>query len=275
MAELPELEVLRRDLEKEVAGKKVKSVDVPVPALVKRNTNKRNFTTRLVGAKFEKAGRIGNFLSLTLDTGDVMLTTLGERGRLLRVQAKEPVAKGTAVIITFTQHGQLRLVDPGKGSEIFVVAADEVAAAVGDLGFDLVEEPVSWTAFGEKLLRRNGKLKTILMDPAFVVGIGPMYSDEILFEAGLRPDRAPQSLSTQEIRRLYRATVEKIHDALKYGGSSLGDDGFVDIHGKPGDYQSEINVYKREGEMSPRARGPVVKTRFGSGYAYYCEQTQM
>ncbi len=275
MAELPELEVLRRDLEKEVAGKKIKTVDVPVPAIVKRNTNKRNFSTKLVGAKFEKAGRIGNFLSLALDSGDVMLMALGEKGRLLRTQAKEPVAKGTGVIITFTQHGQLRLVDPGKGSEMFVVAADEVAAAVGEMGFDLVEEPVSWTAFGEKLLRRNGKLKTILMDPAFVVGIGPMYSDEILFEAGLRPDRAPQSLSTQEIRRLYRATVEKIHDALKYGGTSLGDDGFVDIHGKPGDYQSEINVYKREGEMSPRARGPVVKTRFGSGYAYYCEQTQM
>ena len=158
---------------------------------------------------------------------------------------------------------------------MFVVPADEVASAVGELGFDLVDEPVSWTAFGERLLRRNGKLKTILMDPTFVVGIGPMYSDEILFEAGLRSDRAPQSLSTQEIRRLYRAMVEKIHDAVKYGGTSLGDDGFVDIHGKPGDYQSEINVYKRDGEMSPRARGPVVKTRFGTGYTYYCEQTQM
>ena len=91
---------------------------------------------------------------------------------------------------------------------MFVVAPEEVADVVGDLGFDLIAEPVSWTAFGERLLRRNGKLKSILMDPTFLVGIGPMYSDEILFEAGLRYDRDPKSLSTQEIRRLYRSTVE-------------------------------------------------------------------
>jgi formamidopyrimidine-DNA glycosylase len=225
--------------------------------------------------KFDSAARRGTWLTLTLDSGEVLMIGLGPKGSLRRTQNKEPVAKGTAVTVTFTQHGQLRLIDGAKGSEMFVVAAEDVEGVVGKLGFDLIDEPVSWTAFGERLLRRDAKLKTILMDPTFLVGVGPMYSDEVLFEAGLRPDRLPQSLSTQEIRRLYRATVEKIHDALKYGGSTVGEDGFTDMHGKQGEYQSELSVYQREGEMSPRARGPVVKTRFGSGYAYYCEQTQM
>jgi formamidopyrimidine-DNA glycosylase len=275
MAELPELEILRRDLDKDVAGKKVKQAEVLVPATVKRNTNKKLFAARVDGMKITSGGRIGNWLTLGLESGEVMMIVLGPKAHLRRTQAKDPKEKGTLVIITFTQHGQLRLVDTGKGSEMFVVPAEEVGDVVGPLGFDLVEEPVSWTAFGEQLLRRQGKLKSILMDTTFLVGVGPMYSDEILFESGLRPDRSPQSLSTQEIRRLYRATVEKIHDALKYGGSSVGEDGFTDLNGKRGEYQSELAVYQRDGEMSPRARGLVVKTRFGSGYAYYCEQTQM
>ena len=125
------------------------------------------------------------------------------------------------------------------------------------------------------VLRRDGRLKSVLMDPTFLVGIGPIYSDEILFHAGLRYDRVPSSLSAQEIRRLYRAVVETVHEAVKYGGTSLGPDGWVGLSGEPGEYQQYITVYKRDGEMSPRARGPIVKARFGSGYTYYCEQTQV
>jgi len=275
MPELPELEILRRDLDKEVAGKKVKAVDVPVPAAVKRNTNKKIFGSKLVGAKFVSAERRGTLLTLTLDTEQVLVMSLSPKARLLRTQTKAKVDKATLVIVTFTQHGQLRLVDSSKKSWMWVADDDEVAGVVGDLGFDLAREPVSWTAFGEALLRRDGKLKSVLMDNSFIVGIGPIYSDEVLFEAGLRPDRTPESLTTQEIRRLFRAAVEKVHDALKYGGTSVGEEGFVDLHGDEGSYQSELSVYKRDGLLSPRARGDIVKQRFGSGYAYYCEQTQM
>ena len=70
---------------------------------------------------------------------------------------REAAIVGTAVVLTFTQHGQLRLVDPAKSSELFVVTAEEVDDIVGPLGLDLVDEPVSWTKFGEMVLRRGGK----------------------------------------------------------------------------------------------------------------------
>jgi len=275
MPELPELEVLRGNLDKDLNGRKVKSVEVAVPAAVKRNGNKRHFASALEGAKFAGTSRLGTLLLVELDSGGVLVISLGEKGGILRAQNKDAATKSTLVTITFTQHGQLRIFDAAKKAEVYVSTRDEVEADVGTLGFDLVAEPVSWTAFGERLIRRQGKLKAILMDPTFLVGIGPMYSDEVLFEAGLRYDRDPKTLSTQEIRRLYRATVEKVHDALKYNGSTVGDDGFVDLFGKPGSYQGEIAVYRRDGEMSPRARGPIVKTRFGQGYTYYCSQTQV
>ena len=69
--------------------------------------------------------------------------------------------------------------------------------------------------------------------------------------------------------------VEIIHDSVKHGGATIGEDGFTGLSGKPGGYSEFINVYAREGQMSPRARGPIVKSKFGSGYTYYCEQTQV
>lgn len=275
MAELPELEILRRDLDKDVVGRKIKTVEAPSAATIKRAGSKKALLSRLEGAKIDGVGRKGTWILLHLDTGDVAMLSLGDRAQLRRNQNKDAVVKGTAVTITFTQHGQLRLVDPAKSSELFVVTPEEVAGVVGEIGLDLVDEPVSWTKFGEMVLRCTGQLKAILMDPTMLVGIGPVYSDEILFESGLRYDRDPAKLSTQEIRRLYRASVEIVHDAVKHGGATIGPDGFTTLSGEPGGYGPMINVYGRDGEMSPRARGPIGKAKFGSGYTYYCEQTQV
>ena len=76
--------------------------------------------------------------------------------------------------------------------------------------------------FGHLLMGHQMKLKAFLMDQTIIAGLGNIYSDEILFAAGLRYDRQTDSLSTQEIRRLYRSVVETLHDAIKYGGIDPG-----------------------------------------------------
>lgn len=277
MAELPELELLRRDLEREVVDRKIKAVEVPGAGLLKTPT-KKAFTAALSGEKVVSAGRRATLLTLGIGEDQLLVISLGEKGRLVKRQLKDPADAGTALVITFTQGGQLRLADPKKGSSVELISASELEELHPELataGLDAVDEPISWTSFGEQLLRRDGRLKSVLMDPTFLVGIGPVYSDEILFHAGLRYDRRSTTLSAQEIRRLYRATVETVHEAVKYGGTTIGDDGWVSLSGAPGDYGQFIAVYRRDGEMSPRARGPIVKSRFGNGYTYYCEQTQV
>jgi formamidopyrimidine-DNA glycosylase len=144
-----------------------------------------------------------------------------------------------------------------------------------ELGTDTVDEPISWTAFGRALLDRPERLKLLLMDPTFLVGLGRVYSDEILFHAGLRYNRTSDSLSTQEIRRLYRAVVEVVHDAVKYRGTTLEENGYADLFGEPGAYQDHLTVYGKAGEMSARARGEIVRSKIGGQWTYYCEQTQV
>jgi len=275
MAELPELEILRREADKDLSNRKIKTIDITVAGAIKKAGPKKQLLERFEGMKNTGVSRVGESLVLKLDSGDALLVVLGNTGRMVRAQTKDAVPKGLVATLPFTQHGGLRIIDPAKHSQLLVVAQDDVAATAALGGFDLADEPVSWTAFGERLLRRTEKIKTIMMDSAFLVGIGPIYSDEVLFECGLRADRTPQTLTPQEIRRLYRAIVEIVHEAMKHGGTTVGPDGWTNLSGGTGGYGQFLAVHGREGLMTPRARGPVVKAKFGSGVTYYCEATQM
>ena len=143
---------------------------------------------------------------------------------------------------------------------MFVAQYDEIDQQVDELahlGLDPLETALSWELFGRMLAERKTKLKPLLMDQKFIAGIGNVYSDEILFEAGLKWERQSDSLSQQEVRRLYRAISETLQGAVKYRGSSLADEGYVDLFGKPGEYQEHHQVYGREGQACMRCRRPI------------------
>lgn len=278
MAELPELETLRRELEKESVGKRFKVPEVTGSKITKRNGNKKVFQSRLEGAKVKSVDRRGQYLVGNLDNGELLLLHLGEKGYLEKVAPRSTAPKGTVLTLAFTQGGQIRLVDPSGTAQAFVVASDNLAEEAPELaaiGLDPVADPVSWTSFARALLARNVKLKTLLMDQEVVAGIGPIYSDEILYEAGLRHDRISSELSSQEIRRLFRALVETLHDAIKHRGTTVDDHPFVDLYGKPGDHQDELKVYGREGEPCRRCRAPVAKVRYANKPLFYCEECQV
>ena len=278
MAELPELETVRRELEKEAVGKRFKAPEVTGTKVVRHNGSKKVFQSRLEGAKVKSVDRKGRHLVANLDNGELLVIDLGPSGRLEKVAPKSTPPKGTTVVFSFTQGGQIRLVDPAGGAEAFVVASDALSAEVPVIaagGLDPVADAVSWTSFARVLLARTAKLKTVLMDSEVVAGIGPIYSDEILWEAGLRHDRTSDSLSSQEIRRLFRALVETLHEAVKHRGATVDDHPFVDLYGKPGGYQDELKVYAREGEPCRRCRAAVVKGRYSNKPLYYCEACQV
>ena len=223
--------------------------------------------------------RGGKYLLVGLDGDDVLVVHLGMSGQLLRARGpKEPLDRHTHVIITFTQGGQLRFVDPRTFGEMFVTTADELTAQVPELahlGFDPLEEVMSWARFGQMLADRPAALKTLLMDQKFVAGIGNIYSDEILFAAGLRYDRMSDSLSAQEVRRLYRAMVETLTEAVKARGSSLADEQYRDLYGETGDYQGQHQVYDREGLACRRCRNAVVRVKVNGRSAFLCEHCQI
>ena len=277
MAELPEVETLRRQLERDVVGRKVKSVDVSDTKLIPRHANKKQFAAALEGAKLKSLIRRGTFLVFTLDTGDRLVVRPGALGQLRKAAPKDPDEPGTGVVITFTQGGQLRYVDPKRTGEMWILTPEQVAEGVDEielLGYDVVDQPVPWADFAKQVLSRSVKLKTLLTDEDLLTGIGDVYSDEILYDAGLRYDRMSDDLSVQEVRRLYRSVVEILHDAIKHGGTTLPDGGWRDLHGAAGGYNEYHQVHARDGEACRRCRDVIVKAKFGGKTVWFCPQCQ-
>lgn len=271
--ELPEVETIRRDLEREIIGRKVKAAEASSMKCLRRYHTRKAFTSQLAGAKITDVRRVGLYLVIELSTEQLLVLSLGSSGSPRRNANKNPKVAGTEVVISFTQYGQLRFVDTEGTGQLFVVPGEDLFTAVPEvaqLGIDPVT-PISWTEMGRRLLAKDTKLKPLITDNTFVVGIGDIYADEILFEAGLRFDRIANTLSTQEIRRLHRALVGTMHDAMKYRGTSVPDRPFVDAFGQPGLYAGHLKVWGRHGDLSERSRAPIKRTKFRGTWTYYCD----
>jgi formamidopyrimidine-DNA glycosylase len=278
--ELPEVEVMRRDLEKDVVGRKVAEAEVRpsknAMRVVRRHAKRKEFSDRLVGRKFTKAERRGKYMLLHMDNGDVLVTHFGMSGLFVRANKRVPLPPHTHVVITFQQGGDLRFVDPRTFGEMFVATTDELGKVkeLQHLAIDPLDHVFTWQAFGAALAQRGSKMKQLLMDQKFVSGLGNIYSDEVLFAAGLRHDRMSDTLSSQEVRRLYRAMREVVQDAIRFRGTTLDDEAYVDLFGKPGEYQTELKVYGRRGRACRRCRTPIDVVKISGRNSYFCPQCQ-
>ena len=280
MPELPEVETIRRDLQGEVVNRKIKSVEVRNGRTVRRHPSAKQFRAQLEGRTIAGIDRAGKYILIVLDDGATLVVHLGMSGQLHRVKnVKEAKVPHTHAVITFTQGGQLRFVDPRTFGELFVSAApaegERGLPELAHLGFDPLEDIMSWEKFWVLLSSHKSGLKALLMDQEFVAGIGNMYADEILFAAGLRYDRQSNSLSSQEVRRLYRSMVETLAEAVKRRGSSLADEQYRDLFGEVGDYQDQHQAYDREGQACRRCRSTIVRVKSGGRSTFFCEHCQV
>lgn len=281
MPELPEVEVIKRDLEKEVVGRKIRSAEVRntknAMRVIRRHARRKDFESELAGLKIVKVDRRGKYLLIHLEEGKVLVVHLGMSGQLVLTKARAPLENHTHVIIEFTVGGHMRYIDPRTFGEMFVTTKGELGEVkeLNNLGIDPLEQPLTWQYFSETLANRGAKMKAILMDQKFICGLGNIYSDEILFGAGIRFDRPSDQLSSQEVRRLYRSIQEVLQDAIRFRGTSADDEQYRDLYGAVGDYQSQLKVYQREGLPCRRCRTPIERTRWSNRSTFYCPQCQV
>ena len=280
MPALPEIEVLLRDLEKEVVSRRFKDVEIRSGStsmkLIPRHGRRKEFQDLLVGAKVERARRIGRYLLMDLDNGHTLAVHLGAHGQIVKVSASGDVAPHTHITMTFTIGGQLRIVCTDATTEVFVAPTDEVKDLedMQDFEIDPLGSPLAWQHFSAILEQKARPMKELLADEKFIVGLGDLYSDEILFTSGLRYDRQSDKLSSQDVRRLYRSLMETLQEAVKLRGTSIGEHEFTDLTGQPGTYQVELKVYEREGEFCRRCRHDIKRVGFNGIDTYFCPQCQ-
>jgi formamidopyrimidine-DNA glycosylase len=280
MAELPEIEVLKRDLEKEVVGRRIKTAEVRpgtnAMKVVRKHGRRKEFSELLDGAKVERVERTGKLLVLELDNQRAIVFDLGRTGTLIKTSASEEVVTHTHVVISFTIGGQLRFIDPKHGAEVFVIGVSDLAELKESQPFliDPLTHQFTWHYFSQLLDERAASMKELMVDEKFICGLGDIYSDEILFVSGLRYDRPSDKLSSQDVRRLYRALMETLQEAVKARGTTWGSTEFRDLQGDPGAYQLELKVYERAGEPCRRCRQDILKEEWNGATTYFCPQCQ-
>ncbi|MGH7856254.1 MAG: bifunctional DNA-formamidopyrimidine glycosylase/DNA-(apurinic or apyrimidinic site) lyase [Candidatus Binatia bacterium] len=285
MPELPEVEVLRRQLEKEFVGKRIKSVEIKSRNYVKEGRaagkrvtkhpiTQREMAKRIADAKIKAVARRGKFVAFELDNSNRLVFHLGMSGHIVKAAARRAPDKHTHLVLTFSQGGQLRFFDARRFGECFLASEEAWNEAMSDLGLDAIADQIPWQLFGDMVSERSAKMKPLLMDQEFLAGLGNIYSDEVLFHAGLSWDRVSDSLTSNEVRRLSRAVGEVLQDAIKHRGTTLSDGEWRDLYDAPGEHQDWLTVYGREGEPCRRCRTPIEKTRLGQRSHYFCPQCQ-
>jgi len=300
MPELPEVEVVRAVLAKELAGKKIKTVAITNGRTVGRHKTAKDFRAKVEGRAIKSVARLGRNLLISLDDTTTLVIDPGPTGQLLRAQgAKDAKPKHTQVVFTFTQGPELRLIDPNPTSEMYAserptdgevvklnkfvdrLALSEEGKGIrraipelAPLGMDPVIDQFGWDRLGIVMQVAKEPVHTVLKDERFLAGLGDVYASESLFTAGIQGHRSSETLSSIETRRLHRALIEVLSEALKTGGATVAPENWVDPDGKGGNYQTQLQVFGREGEPCTQCRTPITRVETKEYLSFYCERCQ-
>lgn len=277
MPELPEVETIRRQLDSFLTGKKIIKAEVSLPKMVKLLLDK--FKEIVVGAKINCVERRAKILIFELSNGWSLLVHLKLSGRLIfrkKGEAlKEQDTKWNHLIYYFADGSQLFHNDLRQFGYVKLIKKVELADFFKKekLGPEPLEKDFTLDDFSALLKKKpKAKIKQFLMDQQNIAGIGNIYSDEILFFAGVHPLRKAGELKPQEIKKIFDGIKKILSEAYKFRGSSDSD--YLDAFGKKGDYVPRLKVYGREGEKCKKCGGIIQRLKLGGRSAHFCPECQ-
>lgn len=273
MPELPEVETVLRGVAPHIEGRSVAAVTVRQAKL--RQPVPETLGATLAGETVLECSRRAKYLLIRFATG-VLLIHLGMSGslKILLPDAPHPKPqKHDHLDIAFSDGTVLRYRDPRRfGLVLWFAGAAEHHPLLAALGPEPLTDDFDGSYLHQKLGSLKRPVKTALMDNAVVVGVGNIYANESLFAAGIRPDRAANSLSAEECEMLASCIKTVLARAIAAGGSTLRD--FTDSSGHSGYFQQEYAVYGRQGQICPRCGGHVEKTVLGQRGTFFCAGCQ-
>ena len=273
MPELPEVEVLRRGLERALVGSSILTAEIRNPSLRER-VDLRSVRSRSIGRKIVSVGRRAKYLILGLEGGSSLVIHLGMSGRVTLAEVEKPVEKHEHASFLLSSGLTLRFRDPRRFGLILALASDRVASDrhFCRLGIEPLGPDMTAAALREKSRGRRAPIKSFLMDSRIVVGLGNIYATEVLFRAGIHPRRSAGRISYRRWLLLAEAIRAVLEQAIAEGGTTLND--FRGADGSPGYFQVSLAVYGREGEACPDCAGAIRRIVQSGRSTFYCPRCQ-
>jgi formamidopyrimidine-DNA glycosylase len=291
LPELPEVEVVRRGLERYASGRRVTAVEVLSARAVRRHpAGATDFADRLRGTWLGTPRRRGKYLWVPLTDGppyatpgagppaavpeDALLAHLGMSGQLLVRGVDDLPERHLRVRLALDDGHDLRFVDQRTFGGLAVSESGaELPREVAHIGRDPLDPAFDAAAVRDRLRRRRTGIKRALLDQTLVSGIGNIYADESLWRARLHYARPTETLRGAEVTRLLAAVRAVMTEALDQGGTSF-DALYVDVNGRSGYFDRSLAVYGQEGEPCRRCGTPVRRDAFMNRSSYTCPRCQ-
>lgn len=275
MPELPEVETLRRGLERHLTGRILGLARIRVQKMLAGTLrDAEEFSERLQGSRVESIGRRGKHLIIAMDSGYYLLFHLNMRGQLLVTPRETPEAKYLAAAFPLDDGKELRFHDMWTWGEMRLVSREELVAhpALSAMGPEPLSEEWTPRQFLSDLARRpKTVIKSNLLDQGLVAGVGNIYADESLYRARIHPLRPAASLTEADVEYLHREIRAVLHEATDGGGTTS--DNYVDAEGQVGRYAPR--VYERSGKPCLSCGQPLTKIRVtgrGTVFCAFCQK---
>ncbi len=274
MPEMPEVETIRRSLEKKLQGRQILKCDVLLPRQVKW-PDANGFAARTTGRRIERLERRGKYLLFLLDNGNEMIIHLRMTGRLL-YQANGLVQDAYARILFQLDHGAMLVyADTRTLGAVYALHAGERWRIRGlvEMGPEPLTADFTQDYLAAVLTGRKTAIKSFLLDQRKIGGLGNIYADEALFAAGIHPQRMAGSLNAVEIRRLFTGIQQVIAAGIADGGTTFRD--YIDGNGKKGHHQEHLRVYHQEGTACSVCGTRIEKITVGGRGTHFCPHCQL
>ncbi len=279
MPEGPEVETVRRDLQRLVVGSRITSVHATGRRSVRRygdgGAALAAFEADVTGLDIVGTGRLGKYVWLQVSRDgkpSALIIHLRMSGQVRWHHRGDVVVPHTHVVLGLDSDAELRFVDPRTFGEMWRV--DDPHTDLSHIGPDAVEAALDIDSFVSSLRARRSPTKAVLLDQGFVAGIGNIYSDEICFRAGIRSTRRSDTLTKPQARRIAEQTVVVLNEAIERRGSSLRDRQYVDLLGEGGGASSGHYVYDRLGLPCLVCNRVIERTKIAGRSSYFCRSCQ-
>ena len=271
MPELPEVETVRRGLEKLILGKKISSVEIRYPKMIK--TDLDQFQKELPGQVVKSMGRRGKYLLFYL-TDKVLISHLRMEGKYFYYPDQVPERKHAHVFTHFEDGGTLVYEDVRKFGTMELLAPELLDAyfVSKKLGPEPTEQDFDLGRFKRALKRSKKPIKSHLLDQTLVAGLGNIYVDEVLWRAKVHPSRLSNSLTAQEARKVHDETIKVLGKAVEKGGSTIRT--YTNAFGEDGTMQDFHQVYDKAGQACSRCGSIIEKIQLGGRGTHFCPKCQ-
>jgi formamidopyrimidine-DNA glycosylase len=280
MPELPEVETIVRRLKKVLLDNTISKVDIL------RNKSFQGDPDTIIGKKIVEISRKAKISIIQFENGMSMIIHLKMTGQLIfqsddgqRLGGGHPSddwvnalpTSHTRVILKLS-NGTLFFNDMRVFGWIKILKSDEVMSAFGGYAPDIIDSAVSPDYFKQVFRKKSQAIKQVLMDNAVVAGVGNIYANDALHMAKLSPFRPANSLTNEELQRLYDSVIFVINKGIELGGATI--DNYRTVDGLAGGYQDIVRVYLREGQPCLVCSSAILRTKQGGRSTFYCAVCQ-